>query len=712
MRTIRRFSIIVCMLMSLGAIASASECSVYDVSAKDRKEGLWGVSKKVYAGNPSFNYAIARANIKNYPSLEGNPDLIKPGWSLSIPCQQNVQIAEKSWRPATTAVPAVKMLVVKQEAKVNVEKIQKLKDVTFEFAENKSNVSELKLQLTGFVLNRGSVQQSEPLPISVAEMPLADLQSEYEKSEVLTYYPPPSAFAKNEVEIEQKQQANGQEGNMFGKILNTAIWPFKKIANRRTARVALMALAFAPVPGATYLSQGGLVATSFAQQGTKTTPISVAAKKDLAKPTLQEVEAGGQKPYNRYAVIGELKLRSNSIFSQPPYEKNKKEVGEMAREFASSIGLAGAVVVNEWPGKDMSPEVILSGDAVIIGIKTEDSFVPLYLADCEYKGKPWANRIKIIQMPEVQKTDDQTQPKPAEVQTPVVVNPQAAQITNNLNVPPVINLNLTGLPSQPRVPTNTTQRIIYEVKRDWAAKWRDVGVGTGVALMGTAAQTFAIRLPNAMKYRANKDVDIAKIKAQGMVDAAKNRVSDVMNITNNSSSASDSKSDSNSQGATTGAVQVTANGGNSSGAAVGNITSDASNSGVTATGGAGGAGGAGGDSFSTSDADAGSNSVVNNENQNQNSNSNENLNSNTNANENANNNDNNNANSNANVSNAESTGGSLNIENSLNPQSQADAAADAAADADADSVADAAASAAASGEGTGQNNAPDPNPTP
>jgi len=57
----------------------------HTVVPEDRVSGLWGVAKKEY-GRGYLNLLIAEKNSKNYPSLAKNPNLIKLGWVLTIPC--------------------------------------------------------------------------------------------------------------------------------------------------------------------------------------------------------------------------------------------------------------------------------------------------------------------------------------------------------------------------------------------------------------------------------------------------------------------------------------------------------------------------------------------------------------------------------------------------------------------------------------------------
>lgn len=561
------------------ASGTVGSCSVYNVSVQDRREGLWGVSKKVYNGNPHNNYVIARANIRKYPSLQSDPDLIKPGWSLSIPCRGNLPaVAKKSQAPrAVIPTPYVsEEEIIKIVPKPNfVLELQKKERI---------EVPDLKLELANFKINFKARSFPEPVELEAGRRLEPNMQVAEIKFEPAFSYTGLKAKAKTE-----KTEAVGQKGgNMFGKIFGAAKWPFKKLANRRVARVALMAFAFAPVPGAQYVSHGGLVATGFAQQGPKTTPVSVASKKKLAVPTLQEVEAGGNRPYSRYSVVGELKLRPNSIFSQPSYEKNKKEVEGMSRELASNVGLAGATVINEWPGKDMSPEVVLSADAVIIGLKEGDGFLPLYLADCEYKGKPWANRIKVVNLPEPSKVAEKEEPK-KEIPPPLVPQTQPQTVTatpvkvNMPAFPSSISLNLVGYP------TNTTQHVVYSGKvvneqilvtkcGDWTCKFKNVGDGLMRIGIGAGATMFGkgvMDLPNAWQK-------VAKTNASGRVEAAKSRVPDVVNITNTNSSASSASSDAANSGITANSAS------NSTGGNVGSVSASTgpveSNSQATGTG--------------------------------------------------------------------------------------------------------------------------------
>jgi hypothetical protein len=54
--------------------------------ASDDKRGIWGIAEKEYGGRGYLGPLIIEASVKDYPSLATNPNLIRPGWILTVPC--------------------------------------------------------------------------------------------------------------------------------------------------------------------------------------------------------------------------------------------------------------------------------------------------------------------------------------------------------------------------------------------------------------------------------------------------------------------------------------------------------------------------------------------------------------------------------------------------------------------------------------------------
>jgi hypothetical protein len=402
--------------------------------------------------------------------------------------------------------------------------------------------------------------QSEALDIS---RPPENLESVLQPTKENEFISSLRSEPQTETAVQPKTKKRSKIVKIAQFPVKTAVWPFRNV--RKSLVYATMALGFVPVPHARMASIGGsflltaLMPSSHAAAFVDPSPIA-AKENDPPVLTRQEVVAAGKMPYLRYTVPeGELDMVSSSIFEQPPYtDSNKAAVEKYSRDLASNLGLVGATVWNEWPGTGMAPKVILSGKAVVIYERTSQGIIHLYfLADCRYKGKPWANRIKLISAPPPAQT--------AQAQQPIVVQSAVPPITNNMTAPAfpgTINLNLSGLPQQQALPTDTTQRIIYsgevvqrqivEVKRDWAAKMKDVGFGIMGSGVGVGAAALGIELPpaiensahakaDAVKYNADKNLQVQQVKSaadqqiavtngQALVDAAKNRVPDVVDI--------------------------------------------------------------------------------------------------------------------------------------------------------------------------------------
>ena len=117
-------------------------------------------------------------------------------------------------------------------------------------------------------------------------------------------------------------------------------------------------------------------------------------------PKKSDVENAGKKPYSRYSVpAGELTWVSNSIFQLPSYGNAKDEIDALPRGIAKDLDLTGKCVYNEYPDQ-VAIKVCLSENAIVLYVKRIDGIIiPIYLADCTYKGKPWFNRLRLVDEP-------------------------------------------------------------------------------------------------------------------------------------------------------------------------------------------------------------------------------------------------------------------------------------------------------------------------
>src|SRR3989344_3162197 len=542
------------------AQAACADRSYTVTAEKNRREGLWGISKEMYGGIGHLNMKIFEAN-KN---IIKNPDLIYPGQVLVISgCPEDTP---------QTRVPVAKNTTPKVEATTSPDSAQSF------IVQPEYQVAALAVPPSSILETNPTVvvslYKATPVPTSPsALMPITRMPefASQQKAVLIPTRIPGSAEPKElevsesapqqvvqsqripavsvpEVEVlelESKQSSdmaasenlNEEKGrkSMFKKVVLSPIKAITWVVKhpRKVIATSIMGLSFAPVPYALAAAGGSavLMATSASAepQGFVQRSSVASADANASVPTRAEVERAGGTPNPRYVVpAGELNWVSNSLFAQPSYsEGNKAAIEELPRELASNLGLAGARAYNEYPGQ-VAVEVVLSEKAVVIYQQTPQGIIPLYLADCRYQGKPWANRLKLISQP------------PAQVQNVPPVQQNIPVVNNNFSAPPspafpgTINLNLAGLPQQPAVPTNTTQHVIYEVKQNGLQNFasfgkgiRDMGIGTGVAALG-------IRLPSAIeksaRIKADSNVKVASIKSQGLVDAAKNRIPDQVNV--------------------------------------------------------------------------------------------------------------------------------------------------------------------------------------
>ena len=537
----------------------------YTVTAeKNRREGLWGISKEMYGGIGHLNMKIFEAN----RNIIENPDIIQPGWVLVIPgCPEDnlsttrVPVAKNTMPKAEATVPqdSAKSFVIQPEypavalvvplssiLETNPTMVASLYKVTPVPTSPSAlmpitRVPDAPQQNAVLISTRIPEGSAEPQRLEVSESASQQvMQSQRipavqvsEVSVLKSESKQSPEMATSENFSEEKKGRKSMKS--FTKVVFAPVRAIRWVVKnpRRAIVTSLAGLAFVPTPYTRLAGVGvgaALAATSASGQSQGFVQrSSVASAENASVPTRAEVERAGITPNPRYTVpAGELNWVSNSLFAQPSYsEGNKAAIEELPRELASNLGLAGARAYNEYPGQ-VAVEVVLSEKAVVIYQQTPQGIIPLYLADCRYQGKPWANRLKLISQP------------PAQVQNVPPVQQNIPVVNNNFSAPPspafpgTINLNLAGLPQQPAVPTNTTQHVIYEVKQNGWQNFasfgkgiRDMGIGTGVAALG-------IRLPSAIeksaRIKADSNVKVASIKSQGLVDAAKNRIPDQVNV--------------------------------------------------------------------------------------------------------------------------------------------------------------------------------------
>jgi LysM repeat protein len=493
-------------------------------------DALQKISKR-YCGEGSQYRSIARDNKIT------NPNLIWVGQVLSISCKdlpvaKRVSVARKRVVPKTQEVqppspsqqntPAPK-LIIAMETKLSKEFLLSM----IEASKEKETAEFPPLSSVPTMLQQAAQQegpsQEQPEMVSANQEPEQD---------------PPPQVAENPKKRGRIAMKNG--------IKNVMLSPYRAVKSvftnpRRAISTGLMALSIGAPEIGIPATIGVSAAMSFAAprsakaQGL-TQQSSVSVPVNASMPTRAEVEQAGRTPNLRYTVpSGELNLVSSSLFSQPPYKGNKAAIEGLPRDLASNLSLTGFHAYNDFGG--FAAEVILSEKAVIIYQRTSEGIIPLYLADCRCGGKPCANRIQLIQPP----------PKKAETSGVQQAQAGASQVTNNFNAPAsppfpgAITLNLVGLPQQPAAPTETTQRIIVE--RDRWQKYESFGKGTFYLLAGPAAIMAGrgiMGLPGAMqnsaRIKADSNVKVANINAQGLVDAAKNRVPDTTTVTASSES--------------------------------------------------------------------------------------------------------------------------------------------------------------------------------
>lgn len=302
----------------------------------------------------------------------------------------------------------------------------------------------------------------------------------------------------------------------FGFILKKGLVdPTKFIARnwRSGARIGGMTAAtvFAgPVGGSmaavgmSFLDQPAMKNVGFYAQATSQAP-AVRSESGLNVPSADEVAEAGRKPYLRYTVSPNMQWITTSIFNQARYDKDRDGIAKLPRRTARQLGLSGRDFYNEW-GEDVAVEATLSDNAILL--LDPRSGEPIYLADCMWNGKPWVNRIQILNEPASQVVPTAPAVNPVQPQTIVQV-PQQAPPVVNMNMPGIptpIQLNVAGLPNYPTYPSEMTIRVIHEEKETIADKIRKGGVGIGVGLVGYGAAHASHSIPGAWKDTARTKV--------------------------------------------------------------------------------------------------------------------------------------------------------------------------------------------------------------
>lgn len=126
----------------------------------------------------------------------------------------------------------------------------------------------------------------------------------------------------------------------------------------------------------------------------------------VASPTPVVMNKPVKKQDDRYEVVGGYVKLQDVGFSQPKYT-GPATVNRLGLKTAGELGLTGKLVYNEY--EHSARTVYLSASAQVY--YDTASMEPLYLAGCFDNGKPFANRLKLVQQ-----------------QTPVVLVPQPTPV--------------------------------------------------------------------------------------------------------------------------------------------------------------------------------------------------------------------------------------------------------------------------------------------
>lgn len=124
----------------------------------------------------------------------------------------------------------------------------------------------------------------------------------------------------------------------------------------------------------------------------------------VASPKVEKPKPKPQ-PFNadRVNKVGRGRYRVSTfevvkadVFTQPEYNGKPEMLDGYGKGTAEKLGSAGEEVYNEYPGQG-AVRVILHPKAVLY--YDTASRQPLYLDGCLRKGKPWVNRIKLVEPP-------------------------------------------------------------------------------------------------------------------------------------------------------------------------------------------------------------------------------------------------------------------------------------------------------------------------
>jgi hypothetical protein len=265
-------------------LASCAERSYTVTTKQDRRQGLWGVAKRMY-GDSTFNYRIAQSNLDKYPSLGKNPDLIMPGWVLRIPCKEDLlaftsigKKADKKKVNARRNLPVVhdQMTLEENDAinaeiaamkKAEADKAEKAKNEIKQEPEIKADENKTQIPPEPVVSEIPLVTEMQPAENKPAEQPMKEVQLQApghlqaEVPKITEEKEKPVSVEKINSETEEKLTSeNIPEAEVKKAVMKKPItlkkvllaptmlvrWPYKN--PRKTLYGTLLFLSFAPVP--------------------------------------------------------------------------------------------------------------------------------------------------------------------------------------------------------------------------------------------------------------------------------------------------------------------------------------------------------------------------------------------------------------------------------------------------------------------------------